>query len=104
MLEIPTGLDDFFHLYLLKAWLRPGNLAAGGKCWLWFPTQTKLQTCQRWGRGREWDLGGSVGAYVSSGVEFYMSGFHFHRAPLSAITVLFCTLTGRPGSVSKKSV
>lgn len=45
-----------------------------------------------------------MGTYVSSGVKFYMSGLHFHQAPRSAITVLLCTLTGRPGSVSKKSV
>lgn len=48
--------------------------------------------------------GGSVGAYAGSGVKFYMSGFSFHQAPLSAITVLLYTLTGRAGSVSRKSL
>lgn len=45
-----------------------------------------------------------MGTYVSSGVKFYMSGFCFHRAPLSAVTVLLHPLTGRAGSVSEKSL
>lgn len=45
-----------------------------------------------------------MGTYVSSGVKFYMSGFCFHQAPLSVVTVLLYPLTGRAGSVSKKSL
>lgn len=45
-----------------------------------------------------------MGTYVSSGVKFYMSGFCFHQAQLSAVTVLLYPLTGRAGSVSKKSL